>query len=75
MAELDIDALWRDACVDYLKLMSQKDFDELIAQRDRASRPAPRAEELPTAPPPPMSAAASISAKREQARRLGRTAL
>ena len=73
--ELDIDAVWREACVDYMKTMTNAEFDELIAQRERASRPAPRAEDLPTAPPPPMSAAASISAKREQARRLGRTAL
>lgn len=73
--ELDLDALWKEACTDYMKLMTPAEFDELVAQRERASRPAPRAEELPPAPPPPMSAAASISAKRDLARRMGRTAI
>ena len=55
--------------------MTAADFDELVRQRDAASRPAPKAEELPTAPPPPMSPVDSIAQKRNRARREGRTAL
>ena len=95
--EPTFDELWKEAVCDTVKAMSSAEFDELTRQRDAASRPAPRAEELPTSAPtadkipkapraedlptapPPLAPGAtardSIAAKREQARRMGRTAI
>ena len=74
-----------------MQTMSNADFDELIRQRNAAIKPAPRAEDIPRAPKaetlprapraedlprkPSMSATDSIAAKREQARKMGRTPL
>ena len=74
-SEPTFDELWKEAVCDTVKSMTAADFDELVRQRDAASRPAPKAEELPTAPPPPMSPVDSIAQKRNRARREGRTAL
>lgn len=75
------DDIWKEAVCDAVKSMSSAEFDELIRQREAASRPAPRAESLPPAPRAeslpltPTDARASITAKRDTARRNGRTAL
>lgn len=64
------DELWKEAIVDHMKTMNDSDFNELVRQREAASKPAPTA-----ATTPPVRAQDSIAAKRQLARELGRTTL